>query len=798
MKLLVSFSCLHAIMLSAFKRVNYKHFFLVIVWCFLMLYNQISFAQNEYPGLVSANIQNIKNGSLIIPMDTVNQKIPGYFNLKSYGLINTLLQNEIPVMWAIKAGKTRTNATTTKDFTASVYRVYPDTSSIISIDFRNGPFIIDSAWVNKALPLITSYANSVVVFRLNSNTNIDIRYTLTFKPYIILLNGSPQSFDSISVHVLQEAGFNAGSFKLQSPGQILVPTSGCSMASDAHYTPGDSTHVNPVITLINQYGANFLANCAAIGAFENNGLLMTTGGIDSISTVSGLTYFNHDLPIAQFLGPIAQAYGEFRVWNLKPIAGNLLKSNITYEVVKSGVNYAIQGAKLGDKSLKGRNVFYLPGHDYFGYGTGTTYANNRINGRRLLLNAAFIPPNDSTALDFTTDIALSMVAQSGLAVKNETFNIKIIAANVGRRRARNISVQIPFPAGLVYQSHTLTNGNFNSGTGVWTLDSLVKGRTDTLRLTVTINQLGNIVYNGVALNESYEIVKPDNSTSLTLFGVSRPDANIDTMIFSSPVFQDINTKNNDTDEDGGPFGNLQILNGPYHGSAQLINGDTIRYTLNAGYTGLDSLQYLTCDQYPLCDSTWVLINIQSPLPITLLKFEGKRSNGKVNLHWITLAEKNNDYFRIERGNDASSFETRGVVNGSGNSNIIRDYYFSDHDNDETVYYYRLRQFDFNGEAHLSPVIALSNKQDNNLYFKLIPNPVGKNQQLLALIESFQQSAASLNIADITGRIIIKKEINITGGNQMEFLNITDNLETGCYIATLFTQYETMSVRLVIH
>ncbi len=808
MKLLVSFSCLPAIMLSAFKRMLYKNFFLIIVWCFLMLFSKVTLAQYEYP-TPPAQLQTIKAGSLIIPMDTVYQRVPGtpgYFNLKAYGLVNALLQSEIPVMWSIRAGKTRASAFASRDFIANVTRVFPDTNIAATDTFRNGPFIIDSAWVTKALSIISSYGNNVYLYKLNANTSIDIRYNLTFKPYILLLNdtnhqttGPPQAFDTITVHVLQEAGFGSNSYYLQIPaGKIFTPAPGYSMISEAHYAGGDTTHVNPVMRYINQYGANLIVKCAAIGTFENIAHIMTNNGIDSMSTISATNYYNPDQAIAQFLGNLYTSYGEYVFWNVK--SGSTFNSSIAYQIVRgtgTSPNYIVTGAKLRPNTQKGGNVFYLPGHDFYSYNNGNSNDNNKINGRRIFLNAALIPPNDSAALDFTTDIALSMIAQSGLAVKNESFKIYIIASNIGHWRAKNISVQIPFPAGLIYQSHTLTNGIFNSGTGVWSLDSLIKGRTDTLALTVKINQLGNIVFNGIALNESFETVKPNNSTSITLFGVSRPDANLDTMIFSSPLFQDINTKNNDTDEDGGPFGNLQILNGPYHGTAQVINGDTIRYTLGAGYTGIDSLQYLTCDQYPLCDSTWVLINIQSPLPITLLKFEGKRNNGKVDLHWITLSEKNNDYFSIERGTDASSFEARGVVDGSGNSNIIRDYYFSDIDDDDPVYYYRLRQFDFNGDAHLSPVIALTHKQDKGLYFNLIPNPVGKNQQLLALIKSFQQSTATLNIADITGRIIIKKEINITGGNQIEFLNITDNLETGCYIATLFKQYETTSVRLVI-
>lgn len=62
-------------------------------------------------------------------MDTLYQKHPGYFNMKAYGLVNELLQNEIPVKWAIKAGKTRT-ASGSIDFTTTATRIFPDTLSM--------------------------------------------------------------------------------------------------------------------------------------------------------------------------------------------------------------------------------------------------------------------------------------------------------------------------------------------------------------------------------------------------------------------------------------------------------------------------------------------------------------------------------------------------------------------------------------------------------------------------------------------------------------------------------------------
>ena len=152
---------------------------------------------------------------------------------------------------------------------------------------------------------------------------------------------------------------------------------------------------------------------------------------------------------------------------------------------------------------------------------------------------------------------------------------------------------------------------------------------------------------------------------------------------------------------------------------------------------------------------------------------------------------------MERCNDNTSFDSRGRVKGAGNSNVLRDYYFTDSDNNDPVYYYRLRQFDLNGQAHLSPVIALSRKDENKVSFKLIPNPVGKSEQLLAVFNGLQQGESVLRIADMTGRVIIKKSITISNGNQLDFISIDDTIETGCYMVTLISPFETISSRLIV-
>ena len=113
------------------------------------------------------HLQTATVNSLVIPMDNAHQNIGAPFNLKAYGLVNALLQNDIPVRWVIRTGKAKDGI----DFSVNASRVYPTTVAAAYLDFRASEFIIDTFWVNHsfypggqtATQVITSFGNNVAV-----------------------------------------------------------------------------------------------------------------------------------------------------------------------------------------------------------------------------------------------------------------------------------------------------------------------------------------------------------------------------------------------------------------------------------------------------------------------------------------------------------------------------------------------------------------------------------------------------------------------------------------------------------
>ncbi|MBS1623559.1 MAG: hypothetical protein JST83_06040, partial [Bacteroidetes bacterium] len=102
-------------------------------------------------------------------------------------------------------------------------------------------------------------------------------------------------------------------------------------------------------------------------------------------------------------------------------------------------------------------------------------------------------------------------------------------------------------------------------------------------------------------------------------------------------------------------------------------------------------------------------NNNTPLPVTLLYLTADAIDNKyIDLDWATASEINNKGFAIERSTDGREFTQIGWVDGHGNSNTQLSYSYSDRTvQPGAVYYYRLRQVDFDGQFVYSEIVSAS-------------------------------------------------------------------------------------------
>ncbi len=99
------------------------------------------------------------SGSLVIPMDTDTTLNHTAYNQnngmwKAYGLLYRLLDNGVPVSWAINTSKTSTSTT---DFTVSSVKDLRTNTALGGWAYKGGAFVIDSAYATQAKSLITAW-----------------------------------------------------------------------------------------------------------------------------------------------------------------------------------------------------------------------------------------------------------------------------------------------------------------------------------------------------------------------------------------------------------------------------------------------------------------------------------------------------------------------------------------------------------------------------------------------------------------------------------------------------------------
>jgi hypothetical protein len=117
----------------------------------------------------------------------------------------------------------------------------------------------------------------------------------------------------------------------------------------------------------------------------------------------------------------------------------------------------------------------------------------------------------------------------------------------------------------------------------------------------------------------------------------------------------------------------------------------------------------------------------APLPVSWLYFNARNTaEGIVTLNWATATELNNDRFEIERSLDGVNFTRIGTVLGNGTTQSVSVYTYNDLGlpANATVFYYRLKQVDYDGAFDYSVIatVNLKGQSANSSQWNVGPNP----------------------------------------------------------------------------
>lgn len=218
-----------------------------------------------------------------------------------------------------------------------------------------------------------------------------------------------------------------------------------------------------------------------------------------------------------------------------------------------------------------------------------------------------------------------------------------------------------------------------------------------------------------------------------------------------------------------------------------VNGNSRQSGANNTFTGTVAPgDRVVCDltsSEPCVDVKTVasneLIMGSDPLPVSLLRFSGRRADAGNLLEWITSAEANSDRFEIERSEDGQRFDQLGQVSAAGSSNQLRNYSYTDVAPLKGKNFYRLRMVDKDGTFRYSNTILLQGGEPR-LLVNVYPNPTASGNNAVLNISGAAGGTLQVSVLTITGQQVMAYNLTSVNGTLQHTLPAY-NLAAGQYL-----------------
>ena len=186
------------------------------------------------------------------------------------------------------------------------------------------------------------------------------------------------------------------------------------------------------------------------------------------------------------------------------------------------------------------------------------------------------------------------------------------------------------------------------------------------------------------------------------------------------------------------------------------------------------------------------------LPVTFLYLTATAiDNSYIRLDWATASEINNKGFELQRSLDGVTFEDLSWTDGHGNSNQTITYSYDDKTvAPNTIYYYRIKQIDIDGDFQYSDIVSATifTGKTGLLIESLRPNPA--TDKVNIAVVSIADINAVVSLTDMLGREVITQNWHIEDGYNGLDLD-TRALAAGAYNVVLKTDNQYYTKKLVI-
>jgi hypothetical protein len=173
------------------------------------------------------------------------------------------------------------------------------------------------------------------------------------------------------------------------------------------------------------------------------------------------------------------------------------------------------------------------------------------------------------------------------------------------------------------------------------------------------------------------------------------------------------------------------------------------------------------------------------LPIELTSFTATCDGRSALVEWTTATEHNNDYFSLERSDDAINFTEIARVAGAGNSIEPLDYSYTDYGIHVGDNYYRLVQVDYDGTRTVSEIVVANCIEPNvgEPDVQAYPNPF--NGELTLVLDNFDNRPATIEVYDMLGKLIYTEKASAPQNSYETILNLS-NLPPAAYMVRVST------------
>ncbi len=185
--------------------------------------------------------------------------------------------------------------------------------------------------------------------------------------------------------------------------------------------------------------------------------------------------------------------------------------------------------------------------------------------------------------------------------------------------------------------------------------------------------------------------------------------------------------------------------------------------------------------FPPLGLTFIWTHDPLVLPVEMSSFVSLVNGRDVTLNWTTASENNNSHFNIERSMVNGQWSMVGSVQGNGTTLSSMNYSFTDRGLNTGLYYYRLKQIDFNGNFKY---YNLNNEVNVGIPTKFdllqnYPNPFNPSTKINYDLPF--DGKVTLKIFDMSGKEVstLVDDVQVAGYYTINFN--ASNLSSGIYL-----------------